>query len=178
MNETWTFLNKVLFWALTKSHRLLKRYQPIDSRENLRMLSFLLFNMRTVSQFQSPRLDIYQSNCQHHCGLLFILSASWQPFWFTQHWKVSGEAYILSIPLSNSWQIDLYIQTKLKQLHTFKGLKKYYIRFTRFCGACLHGTWLKGRMHDPVGLLPLIYVSGANYALCNLNQTSCLNLTF
>lgn len=99
------FLNKVLFWALTKSHRLLKRYQPIDSIENLRMLSFLLFNMRTVSQFQFPRLDIFQSNCQHHCGLLFILSASWQSFWFTQHWKVSGEAYILSIPLSNSWQI-------------------------------------------------------------------------
>lgn len=51
-------------------------------------------------------------------------------------------------------------------------------KFTRFYSGCLHGTWLKRYMHDPAGLLPLIYVSGANYALYNLNQISCLNLTF
>lgn len=33
-------------------------------------------------------------------------------------------------------------------------------------------------MHDPAGLLPIIYVSGANYALYNSNQPSYLNLTF
>lgn len=94
----------MLFWALTKSHMLLKRYRPLDSTD-LRLIFFLLFNMRIVSQFQFLRLDIYQSNCQHHCGLTFILSSSWQAFWFIQHWKVNGEAYILPIPLSNSWQI-------------------------------------------------------------------------
>lgn len=79
---------KVLFWALTKSHSLLRRYQPLESIENLRIICFPLLNMRTMSRFQFPRLNIYQSNCLRRCGPVFIPSPGWQLFWFTQHWKV------------------------------------------------------------------------------------------
>lgn len=34
------------------------------------------------------------------------------------------------------------------------------MRFTYFYGACLHGSPLKGHMHGPEGLSPLIFASG------------------
>jgi hypothetical protein len=63
------FLLQSAFQSFNKKLQVVKRYQPLKSTESLRIICFLLLNMSTVSQLQFPRLNIYQSNCLHLCGL-------------------------------------------------------------------------------------------------------------